>query len=126
MTEVIKTEKRSSKNFLITGAVIIVIAAGAYMIMSASKTKLVKEDTETRSKEVAAGVRVHVAEVAPSSPERTITLPGEVRPYSSVTLYAKISGYLKNIRVDKGDNVRAGQLLSLDDGRWHRRRLNRR
>jgi len=111
MTEV-KTEKKISKKFLAAGVIVIIIAAGAYFFISSSKSNTTKEDASERSKEVAAGTRIRVAEVTPSAPERTITLPGEVRPYSSVTLYAKISGYLKAITVDKGDNVHAGQVLA--------------
>jgi len=43
---------------------------------------------------------------------RSITLPGEVKAYQSATLYAKVSGYLKTITVDKGDSVREGALLA--------------
>jgi RND family efflux transporter MFP subunit len=44
--------------------------------------------------------------------ERRITLPGTVQPYQQATLYAKVAGYLKSIRVDKGDSVKAGELLA--------------
>src|SRR5258706_1372952 len=101
MTE-IRKEKKISKKFVAFGIVAIVIAGGAYFLISSSKTNTTKEDASERSKEVAAGTRIRVAEVTPSAPERSITLPGEVRPYSSVTLYAKISGYLQSIKVDKG------------------------
>src|SRR5215471_11962373 len=43
---------------------------------------------------------------------RSITLPGEIRPYQQATLYAKVAGYLKAITVDKGDRVKAGDLLA--------------
>jgi membrane fusion protein, multidrug efflux system len=40
-------------------------------------------------------------------------LIGEARPYATATLYAKISGYVKDIRVDKGDRVASGQNLAV-------------
>jgi membrane fusion protein, multidrug efflux system len=43
---------------------------------------------------------------------RFVTLPGEIRPYQEATLYAKVAGYLKNITVDKGDQVKEGALLA--------------
>ena len=43
---------------------------------------------------------------------RTVTIPATVRPRDQAVLYAKVSGYLKNIRVDKGDQVRAGDLVA--------------
>ena len=44
---------------------------------------------------------------------RTITLPTyHVLAYQEATLYAKVSGYLKAMNVDKGDSVTNGQLLA--------------
>src|SRR5688572_25625737 len=43
---------------------------------------------------------------------RFITLPGTLRANQQVTLHAKVAGYLKAITVDKGDKVKAGQLLA--------------
>ena len=43
---------------------------------------------------------------------RSITLPGEIKPYQAATLYAKVTGYLKTITVDKGDSVKEGALLA--------------
>ena len=52
--------------------------------------------------------------VQPSRGEiaRTIILPGEIKAYQQATLYAKVTGYLKTITVDKGDHVKAGQILA--------------
>ncbi len=44
---------------------------------------------------------------------RTVTLPTfRVLAYQEATLYAKVSGYLKSMNVDKGDSVTNGQLLA--------------
>jgi membrane fusion protein (multidrug efflux system) len=44
---------------------------------------------------------------------RTITLPSfRILAYQEATLYAKVSGYLKTLTVDKGDPVKEGQLLA--------------
>ena len=55
--------------------------------------------------------------VSVSKPDRRditdrITVPGTVTPYEQVTLYAKVTGYLKSIKVDIGDNVRRGDVLA--------------
>jgi RND family efflux transporter MFP subunit len=42
---------------------------------------------------------------------------GEALPFLSTTLYARASGFLKEIRVDKGSLVRKGQLLAVIEGR---------
>jgi membrane fusion protein (multidrug efflux system) len=44
---------------------------------------------------------------------RSITLPSfRVLAYQEATLYAKVSGYLKSLAVDKGDSVKQGQALA--------------
>jgi RND family efflux transporter MFP subunit len=43
---------------------------------------------------------------------RQLILPGEIKPYQEAALFAKVSGYLKGIPVDKGDHVRKGDLLA--------------
>lgn len=44
---------------------------------------------------------------------RSITLPTfRVLPLQEATIYAKVSGYLKTLTVDKGDSVKEGQLLA--------------
>jgi RND family efflux transporter MFP subunit len=57
------------------------------------------------------------ADVGVTSPRRGdihrfVTIPGTLRANQQVTLHAKVAGYLKSISVDKGDTVRAGQLLA--------------
>jgi len=43
---------------------------------------------------------------------RAITLPGDLVGFYQADLYGKVSGYLKSISVDKGDVVKAGQVLA--------------
>ncbi|HEU4752547.1 MAG TPA: biotin/lipoyl-binding protein, partial [Armatimonadota bacterium] len=50
---------------------------------------------------------------AQSDVTRTITQPGTIQGIEEATLYARAAGYLKSIYVDKGDRVRAGQVLAV-------------
>jgi RND family efflux transporter MFP subunit len=43
---------------------------------------------------------------------RSISLPGEIHGYYETPIYAKISGYVKDMLVDKGSVVKAGQLVA--------------
>jgi len=43
---------------------------------------------------------------------RKIVLPGNVRADLEVTLYAKVTGFLKAITKDRGDKVKAGELIA--------------
>jgi RND family efflux transporter MFP subunit len=42
---------------------------------------------------------------------RTIELPGEFLPFLSVSLHAKVAGYVERVRVDRGSEVKKGELL---------------
>src|SRR6059058_866422 len=43
---------------------------------------------------------------------RTIDLPGELQPYLTVDVHARIAGYVERILVDRGSTVKQGQLLA--------------
>jgi RND family efflux transporter MFP subunit len=42
----------------------------------------------------------------------TMKLPGELQPYEAVEVYAKQTGFVKTIRVDRGTRVKAGELIA--------------
>lgn len=60
----------------------------------------------------AAGSRVVVVAPVRADVAREITLPGDLVGKYQAALYAKVSGYLSHIDVDKGDWVKQGQLLA--------------
>ncbi len=71
-------------------------------------------------KSIIAPVASALPVVAVAQPERrdlvrTITLPGDLRPYQEASVYAKVSGYLKWIAVDRGDRVKAGEAIAALD-----------
>jgi len=43
---------------------------------------------------------------------RTIDLPGEIAPYLSVALHARVAGYVERVLVDRGSIVKRGELLA--------------
>jgi RND family efflux transporter MFP subunit len=59
-----------------------------------------------------APLEVRVTHVTTGPITRAITLPAQVLPDQQATLYAKVSGYLQSISVDKGDRVNAGAVLA--------------
>lgn len=56
---------------------------------------------------------------------RSITLPGDVVGYYECALHSKVTGYLDQILVDKGDKVKKGQLLALIEVPELRQNLDR-
>lgn len=55
---------------------------------------------------------VSVAKVEREDLYKEDTVPAEFRPYVEVELHAKVSGYVKDMKVDFGDKVKAGELLA--------------
>jgi RND family efflux transporter MFP subunit len=55
---------------------------------------------------------VAVAQVTRQDLYKENTIFAEFRPYMEVELHAKVSGYVREMKVDFGDRVKAGQLLA--------------
>jgi len=55
---------------------------------------------------------VELATVVAASGERTVVLPGEILPFESVDIVARVAGYIDTLRVDRGDEVRRGDVLA--------------
>jgi len=91
------------------------IVAAAFLVLvvvfAAKKVSFALEGRR-RGHDIDAGPRVQVAPVELSAPEQTLSLLGEARPYREVTLYAKVSGFLRDVQADKGDHVEEGRLLA--------------
>lgn len=47
------------------------------------------------------------------NPEYDISIPAELKPYEQVAVYAKVTGFVKELYADRGDRVREGQLLAV-------------
>jgi RND family efflux transporter MFP subunit len=56
---------------------------------------------------------VEVSPVTRHTLERQLALSAEFRPYQEVDVHAKVAGYLKQINVDVGDRVRAGDVIAI-------------
>jgi len=46
---------------------------------------------------------------------KQISFPAELVPYERAEIYAKVSGYIKNLQADIGDHVQKGQVLAVLD-----------
>src|SRR5437868_3030429 len=55
---------------------------------------------------------VDVVKVVSRSAERKVQLPGEFIPFQSVTIHAKVTGFVDRVEVDRGSVVKKGQLLA--------------
>ena len=56
--------------------------------------------------------QIDLAPVVSKPISRTIDLPGEFQPFQSVSMHAKVRGYVERVLVDRGSVVKHGQLLA--------------
>ncbi|MGB8010182.1 MAG: efflux RND transporter periplasmic adaptor subunit [Terriglobales bacterium] len=90
------------------GAVVLVgaVIAATVLMHSLGDASAIKRDEPAQ--------RVAPVVLVTRSPlENTIALTGEFRPFQQVDVHAKVAGYIRQIFVDVGDKVRAGQVLAI-------------
>jgi RND family efflux transporter MFP subunit len=58
---------------------------------------------------------VQLAKLDGGAAEQGLVLPGTIQPYYKASIFARVSGYLKNWQQDIGAEVKAGQLLATID-----------
>jgi RND family efflux transporter MFP subunit len=71
------------------------------------------EGTLAAATQEAAAVPVAAVAVRRADLEDTLTLSAEFRPFQEVNVYAKVAGYVRQMRVDVGSRVKAGDLLAV-------------
>jgi membrane fusion protein, multidrug efflux system len=92
-------------------AMIAVVAGSAAVVMA--RTHSVSMERTRLNAEANAGPHVLVTHPQVASTERRLTLPATIQGYVETPVFSKIAGYLKEIRVDKGDRVQNGQVLAI-------------
>ena len=58
---------------------------------------------------------VALAGLIPGSSHQTLTLPGNIQPFSRAAIFARVNGYVKSWDHDIGSAVKAGQMLATID-----------
>jgi RND family efflux transporter MFP subunit len=90
-------------------AVLILLAfLAGYIPLHKRQTLIRKEATEQQQ----AVPRMEVIEVAPSSPNSELELPGNIEAITEAPILARANGYIKQRMADIGDRVHAGQPLA--------------
>ena len=86
-------------------------AAAAFLVLS---SVLLSSCGKTRAKDNAQqSLTVGVVKVARKTLRRQIILSSELVPFQEIDVYAKESGFVKNLYVDYGSRVREGQLMAV-------------
>lgn len=104
--------------WVLLSVIIVAVIAGLVLIegKSSESTGQAKERGERQKQEDSKTVSatpptVEVVPVELKTSDRKIRLPGELWPYLSVALYPKVTGILDWIGVDRGSQVKRGQVI---------------
>lgn len=104
--------RRRSALVYLAGLGALVLVTFGVITLDARRKLQAQADAQVREETVRRGPRVRLAGVKRSAGVRHLVLQGEARPFAEVTLYAKVAGYLRDLRVDKGDRVKVNQVLA--------------
>ena len=106
------TAKPSGKLFVVgwIGTIAIVVIATAGLVLA--RELWIGRQTSELAQQAEAGPHVLVAQVGRTPAVRDITLPATTRGLDETDIYAKVPGYIKILLVDKGDHIRAGELIA--------------
>jgi membrane fusion protein, multidrug efflux system len=104
--------KRSPVLLYLGGIVLLILLVGGVALLFHSRSSQAREEVSERRQVQEAGPKVLFVNAKRSLPERVVTIQAEAHAYAEVTLYAKVAGYLREIRVDKGDEVKNGQIIA--------------
>lgn len=96
---------RGRKKLIPFALAVLVVAAVALSSCSGGGDKGVQASGPT--------ITVGVTKVVKKSLGRQITLSSELVPFQEIDVYAKESGYIKDLKVDYGTHVKAGQVMAV-------------
>lgn len=108
-----KQGRRGGFVFFFIALMVLAAAVLALLRMEGSRKASLETEAQARESVLRAGRPMHVAAAVRGPAERRVELTGEARPYFESVLYAKVSGYLREINVDYGDRVKKGQVLAV-------------
>ena len=101
-----------SGGFRRTAVLALVAAAVVAVVVIVLHHTTLSSERSALAGQTAKGPIVQVVRANAAPALESVTVLASVTPYSQATLYAKVSGYLAKVLVDKGDHVKAGQLLA--------------
>jgi membrane fusion protein, multidrug efflux system len=98
--------------FVILAIAFVVVAGLVMAVLYVHRRAVERDQRAALDREQSRGPLVRIVRVETTKAQRTLALPGDVHGFNQTTLYAKLSGYIEDIRVNRGDRVKTGQILA--------------
>jgi RND family efflux transporter MFP subunit len=95
------------------GVLFLLAASGLAAILAIGLTACGKSEKARAENDVPDAISVGVAKVGRKNLERQLTVSSELVPFQEVDVYAKESGYVKDLLVDYGTRVKKGQVMAV-------------
>src|SRR5215831_3349529 len=86
----------------------IAICAGLLLLTSCGK----QDVSSAKAAPTDPGPKIQVTKVVAQKLAMAVHLPGEIKPYEVVSVFPKVTGFVKSISVDRGSHVRAGERIA--------------
>jgi membrane fusion protein, multidrug efflux system len=104
---------RASRAFVpgLIAGVIIVVALTAGLVMGHDLN--IRRQTSELVDQSSQGINVLVEKIGQIPQSQSLDLPATTHGYIETSIYAKVPGYLKTIKVDKGDRIKTGEVLAI-------------
>jgi RND family efflux transporter MFP subunit len=97
----------------VLGVVLLVANLLTVAILWVHRRHVERQTRASRTDELAQGPRLSVVRVGVSNAARSVTLPADTRAFAQTTLYARVGGYVREVRAERGQRVLRNQVLAV-------------
>jgi membrane fusion protein, multidrug efflux system len=105
--------RRAGRLLFIAGVMLLVANVLTVAALSMHRRHVEDRARSERAEDVQRGPRLLVARVEVSQADRELTLPAEARAFAQATLNAKVGGYVREVRAERGRRVKRGDVLAI-------------
>jgi RND family efflux transporter MFP subunit len=105
--------KKPHRGLILGGIGTLVLLFAALLTLSLIHSGNTRREAKKLDEQASHGQFVEVAEARKSPESREIEIIGEARPFLTDNLYARVSGYVREVNFDKGDRVKKNQVLAV-------------
>lgn len=105
--------ERGRRIVFVVGIVLLIANLLTVGVLWLRRRHVERQSRAERTEERERGLRLSVVHVDVTPGDRSITLPADTRAFAQATIYAKVGGYVREIRAERGQPVKRDQVLAV-------------